>query len=448
MRNQDNSDISVVVVGLGYVGLTLAVHLASRGLKVHGVEIRDGVIDLLDIDKAFFFEPNLDNLLTKVKKAGHFSYSKEIPVHDNNRVFIITVGTPLGIDGRANMSPISAAATQVSKALLENDLVVLRSTVKIGTTQDIVRPILQNKTSNFSLAFAPERTLEGSALAELGELPQIIGAEDEKSSSEAAEFFGRVTKTVIQVSSTKTAEMIKLVDNMQRDARFAISNEVASIANQVGVSAKEVISSGKIGYPRTNLPMPGPVGGPCLEKDSYILAESSGKENESQSLSINARKVNESVIKIGAQIILANKYKNKGSENATVAVIGMAFKGQPETDDLRGSPSLEFINELLNVESKIKIRVWDPVAKQDQSGEKNYSWCATFQEAITGTDIVVLMNNHPFLSSLDLQFVSEQMATDGLIFDFWDRYDNFSHMRKDVSYLAWGNTSIQGNKYR
>jgi nucleotide sugar dehydrogenase len=250
------------------VGLTLAAHLARSGFKVHGVEVREFILAELAKGKAFFLEEGLDPLLKTVIENGSFSFYNQIPFSDRSRIFVITVGTPLNSDGSANMDFIKRVSEEVRINLRENDFVILRSTVKIGTTRDVVKPILDNANVNYGLAFCPERTLEGAALREIAQLPQIIGALNSEDLDSASNFFTKITNSVIQVSSLETAELIKLVDNMQRDVHFAISNEVARICNNLEVSAHEVISSGKLGYPRTNLASPGPVGGPCLEKDS------------------------------------------------------------------------------------------------------------------------------------------------------------------------------------
>ena len=132
----------VVIIGLGYVGLTLAAHMARSGFKVHGVEIRDEVLEPLTNGRAFFLEPGLDSLLGKVITEGVFTFSKDIPASDEGRIFIITVGTPLRVDGTANTDFIRRVSESVANHLRDEDFVILRSTVKLGTTNTVVKPIL------------------------------------------------------------------------------------------------------------------------------------------------------------------------------------------------------------------------------------------------------------------------------------------------------------------
>ena len=137
-------------------------------------------------------------------------------------------------------------------------LVILRSTVKIGTTRDVVSPVLAASGKTFDIAMCPERTLEGKALQELRELPQIVGADDPAVADRAAAVFRRLTSSIVLVSDIETAEIIKLVSNTFRDVQFAFANEVARVCDAFGVSAHEVISAGKLGYNRTEHPAAGP----------------------------------------------------------------------------------------------------------------------------------------------------------------------------------------------
>jgi len=435
----DTLDTNVVVVGLGYVGLTLSAHLSSVGFRVHGIEIRESVLELLRERKSFFWEPNLNEVISRTISSGAFSFSKNISQSKEGRVFIITVGTPLDINGNANLALIINASKQVAEVLNEGDLVILRSTVKLGTTDEIVRKILSKKQLNFDLAFCPERTLEGSALQELGNLPQIIGANTLQARERVAKFFGHSTSSVITVSSTKTAEMIKLVDNMQRDAHFAISNEIAAMCNDSEIRAREVINSGKIGYPRTNLPTPGPVGGPCLEKDSYILAESFSHTLELGQVALSARKANENVIHSGANFISEFLRTKFDTELIKIAVLGLAFKGKPETDDLRGSPSITLLEILSDKFPSADILCWDPMITN--LGESKVPWnlASSLDKAVKGANAVVIVNNHPKLDGLDIFYLSSIMKKNSLIYDFWDRYSNASLDDSHSTYRGWGN---------
>jgi UDP-N-acetyl-D-mannosaminuronic acid dehydrogenase len=437
----------VVVIGLGYVGLTLAVYLADIGMKVHGVEIRDLVLEKLQEKRAFFLEENLDDTLARVIENHNFTFSKEIPhsgTADLARTFIITVGTPLLNDGTPNLDFIERVGKQVANAINHGDLIILRSTVRIGVTNQLIRPILDQSKKSFSLTFCPERTLEGAALKELGTLPQIIGADSNFDAMRGRNFFQKITSSVVSVSSIETAEAIKLVDNMQRDAHFAISNEVARICNQLSISASEVISAGKLGYPRTNLASPGPVGGPCLEKDSYLLNETFDSEF---SLSLTARKVNEAIVQDSVEHFDAFLRSSQPLqlESLKVGLIGLAFKGVPETNDLRGSIALKVITELRGKFPSAKLLGFDPVLLKEEIDEIGIVGTEDIGEIFHNSDIVLLLNNHPMIATLNLSNLSKLMVSGGMIYDYWGRFDNVPHNINTVTYSSWGSHGVKAN---
>src|SRR5262249_12880279 len=160
------------------------------------VEIRDEVVEKTMRCEAHFHEPGLDDMLRRVVRAGRLECVKHIPRHCGAKVYIITVGTPLGPNGKARLDMIENVAREVAEPLADGDLVVMRSTVKLGTTRNLVLPILAATGKRFEIAFCPERTIEGQALKELRALPQIVGAERTDTAFRAAQIFSVLTPTV------------------------------------------------------------------------------------------------------------------------------------------------------------------------------------------------------------------------------------------------------------
>ena len=292
---KNNNDICIL--GLGYVGLTLSATLADLGFRVIGVEIREKVLQDLKKRKPHFFEPNLDKILNKIILNNNFKFYKKIPKDWAGNTFIITVGTPLDKHGKSRDDLIKNVSNEVKNSIKNNGLVILRSTVKVGTTRNIVKKIIEKKVKKFDIAFCPERTQEGKALSEVKKIPQIIGGLNYKSAKRARSIFKKVTKVNLIVSSLETAELIKLVDNSQRDVYFSYANEIAKICDELKISATEVINTGKYKYGRTNLAFPGPVGGPCLIKDTYILNESLKNKKSKPNIALAARRINENLPK-------------------------------------------------------------------------------------------------------------------------------------------------------
>ncbi len=436
----DFRDRSVCVLGLGYVGLTLATAMADVGFDVLGVEIRDSVLDMLARGEPHFHEPGLKERLRRNIASGRLRCVKNIPADAKATVYIITVGTPLADNGRARLDMVENISHEVTSRLRDGDLVIMRSTVKLGTTRKVVMPILGAAGKAYDLAFCPERTLEGKALAELRQLPQIVGGISHGSTLRAAQIFQFLTPTVVRVSDVETAEMIKLVDNAQRDVQFAYANEVARACDAIGVSAAEVIQAGKLGYPRTNLPMPGPVGGPCLEKDPHILAEGLREAGVEPEITMAARRINE---RQPAEVVgwLKRKFTSctGRSENPVIAMLGLAFKGQPATDDLRGTMARPVLAALREAFPDATFRAYDAVVSAADLRGFGLSPSSTIEAALEGASLALILNNHPVFYSMPLSDLMIPMARPAIVYDFWNCFNpDDLHLPLGVGYAALG----------
>lgn len=437
-------DNKVCVLGLGYVGLTLAAVLADVGYEVIGVEIRQQVVDMTMRAEPHFHEPGLAQMLKRVVAAGRLKCVTHIPENCDASVFIITVGTPLAADGKARLDMVENVAREVARNIKDGGLVIMRSTVKLGTTQSLVIPILKETGKRIQIAFCPERTIEGHALRELRSLPQIVGADDSETAMRAAQIFSFLTPTVVRVSSLRTAEMIKLVDNVQRDVHFAFANEVAAMCDAAGVGAAEVIGAGKLGYPRTNLPMPGPVGGPCLSKDPYIFAEGLAAYGAVPSITLAARKTNED---LHANISRLLKQLSSGWKNfppdPVITLAGLAFKGRPATDDLRGTTAKPIFDELQKAFPKARFRGFDAVVPQSEIRSFGVEPAASLEDAFKGAHLVLLLNNHPVFESMPVTSLAADMAKPGLIYDLWNNFKAVDlEMPAGTGYMALGGAGV------
>jgi nucleotide sugar dehydrogenase len=414
--------------------------MASVGFRVWGIEIRPNVVSDLRKGRPHFHEPGLEEQLQRVVESGALTIHGSIPPECDATVFIITVGTPLGADGRARLDMIENTSREVAAAMPEGALVVLRSTVRLGTTRDVVAPILKASGRAHDLAFCPERTLEGAALVELRTLPQIVGGASLQATVRAAQLFQFVTVTTVRVTDLETAETVKLVDNTQRDVHFAFSNEVARICDAIGVSAAEVINVGKLGYPRTNLPLPGPVGGPCLEKDPYILAEGLERYGIVPEITMAARRLNEAQPGQSVAAIKQAVTRLRDLPKAPViALLGVAFKGRPATDDLRGTMARPILEALKEQFPGATFRGYDAVVAAEAIREFGLSPAGSPSEAFAGADIVVIANNHPVFAAMPVETLSTTMATPAVIYDFWNTYYGRSlRLAPGTCYMALG----------
>jgi UDP-N-acetyl-D-mannosaminuronic acid dehydrogenase len=351
-----------------------------------------------------------------------FEVSGRMPESPQDAI-IVSVGTPLEKGSRRPMlEHLDQAIAQIVPFVHDRCLVILRSTVPVGTSRHRVLPALREKVPSPLLAFCPERTIEGKALREVRSLPQIIAGADEESSDRAQEIFQRVTHTTVRVSSLETGETIKLLDNAYRDLTFAFANEVALMSEHFGINAWEVISSANTGYARNNIPIPGYVGGACLEKDPHILVHCASEHGYVPRLVRDGRSVNEGLPE-HTVTKLARYLEQVGGPTlaqASVLVAGLAFKGRPETDDLRGSPALDIVGLLKQRSSRVYGQ--DFVVRRsviEGLGVIPYD----FSETVPDVDAIIVANNHLRYETLDLYAKFSGRTRPLVILDDWQVLD-------------------------
>ena len=423
-KTPDFRDRQVCVAGMGYVGLTLAVAMAEAGLQVLGVERDPSVCAGLQAGEPHFFEFGLREALARLTASGRLSFTTQIPADCLATVFVIAVGTPLGADARVRHDMVERVAHDIAAVRKPGDLVILRSTVQIGTTRSVVLPILQRSGQDVEIAFCPERTQQGAALVELRHLPQIVGGLTPEATQRAARLFRLITPNIVEVSSPETAEMIKLVDNTSRDVAFAYANEISRMCEGVGVSAPEVIRAAKRDYPRAHLFMPGPVGGPCLTKDPHILLQSAPSESDG-SLTAAARQINAALVPDTVRRLVGYLQQQGALQKPQplVSILGLAFKGRPVTDDLRGSTAVELVQTLHELLPRARVQGFDAVASAKGLQQLGVAPLSTVDNAFAGADLVIIHNNHAHFEDLPLGALSGAMASPAYIYDFWNLFD-------------------------
>jgi UDP-N-acetyl-D-mannosaminuronic acid dehydrogenase len=411
-------DRHVCILGMGFVGLTLAVVMAECGFEVIGVEIDPKTVERLESGNAHFFEVGLQSRLRRQLASGALRFVSSLTKDNASHcsLFILTVGTPLDASGAPRMDMVERATGQVTAVMPPGALVVLRSTVRLGTTRKVVKPILDATGKRYQLAYCPERTIEGNALAELRMLPQIVGGLTPEDAWRAASVFQHVTPTTIRVSSLEAAEAIKLLDNSYRDLFFAFGNEVALLCEAAGLDGIEVIGAGKMGYPRTSIAAPGFVGGPCLEKDPHILEHSMKDFGFRPELISMGRRLNERIPEWVAKSLA--KMLEGARDRVKIAICGLAFKGRPETDDLRGTPSTLLADALRATFPGAEV-VGQDFAVSADSIEGLGLQPATIEQAFAGASAVVIANNNARYEWIDLDRLIATMARPAVIYDCW-----------------------------
>jgi UDP-N-acetyl-D-mannosaminuronic acid dehydrogenase len=415
---------SVAVLGLGYVGLTLAVVLADNGFSVVGLDKNEELVEKLLKKEASFYEYGLENLL-QTHVNGYFKPTTS-PDNVLAEIYVITVGTPIVPETKKpNLEHIKKAVIVIAGKLKNNDLVVLRSTVPVGCTRKVVIPLLEELSglkagNDFFVAFCPERTAEGRALIELRELPQVVGGFDQNSRQMAMRFFNENTHTVIDVGSLEAAEICKLLDNTYRDTIFAYANQMALLTERLGLNLNELVTKVNIGYGRNNIPSPSPgVGGPCLSKDPYIIQETFASFGLDCTVTSASRKVNEA-----APRLIYNRCSDllsgigKDLNKVKVFVIGFAFKGEPVTSDLRDSTTLWFL-DFLKEKGVENIWGYDPIV-EDSELEQLGVKASTLEEGFKNASAIFLMNNHRSYLDLNINNLLKSMNKPAIFYDSWN----------------------------
>lgn len=438
--------MNVGVIGLGYVGLTWAVAAAANGINVEGIELNEQIKNCIKENRAHFYEPEIDNLIRRYNgKTLHvvdaFSESTDYTA------FIITVGTPLkstetGNKGKEpNFEYIKSAINSIRNVYTGSQLIILRSTVSVGTTRNIVLPFLAQlsgkKKSELLVAMCPERTIEGNAVSELTHLPQIISGNNQKSLEMAQNIFRKITPCVVEADSLEEAELIKLYCNTYRDMHFAIGNAFCMAAQEFGVDGVAAIRHANYGYHRSNIAMPGFVAGPCLEKDAYILINNM-PECDSRAFILAGRKFNESLEDMVIRWV--KKKIGEPGENKIIAISGMAFKGQPATSDLRGSSSVYIARKLKA--AGYKMHIHDFVALSDEMEALQVgTYYDDLFEACREASLLLILNNHRKYETI-LPDPSILYAKGGFeILDSWG-------MCKELHYSENVKVSTLGNMFK
>lgn len=424
----------VVIVGVGFVGLTLAMALCRKGFLVIGIEKSQKLVSELSSGNTHIIENGINEELKKYRNENRFQI-----IHHEDKwlrpegavTFILTVGTPLAGD-KMDSTALEESLSQVSEYLRDDDLIILRSTVAIGTSRNLVQPFLETLNKRVFLAMCPERTIEGNALIEIENLPQIIGGFDRASGERAASFFSHICKEVIVVSTIEGAELLKLANNTYRDLMFAYANELTVLSEKIGVSSREIIDAANFHYPRSMIAMPGPSGGPCLEKDPWILSFSGAQFGVEMKLSKASRMVNESSTYRFVESIISSFFEKPNKTK--VGILGLSFKGSPEVNDSRGS----FARGLVRMLSSKNFEIWGFEPAGDiQPAIPEVVIYNDIRQVINECDVVIVATNHTSFKKIPDLIKDKRRKSQLVLIDMWRIIDS-SELPENVVYRSWG----------
>jgi UDP-N-acetyl-D-mannosaminuronic acid dehydrogenase len=263
----------------------------------------------------------------------------------------------------------------------------------------------------------PERTIQGQALRELEELPQVVGGLDDASGDLAEVLFSHLAPRTVRVSSLEAAEAVKLINNCHTDLIYSFGNDVALLAERLSLDPMELIRAANLDYPRPDLARPGFVGGGCLSKDPYILMASAETVGHEPWLIGNARRLNEHLPGHVARRFVDLLEQTRGRlDGARVALLGFAYKGFPPTDDMRGSAVVPMLDVLRD--QKLVLLGHDPLVAPDVIRRLGVTPCS-LDDAFEGTDGVLIITDHPGYARLDVATVLPRMRRPALLYDCW-----------------------------
>ena len=379
---------------MGYIGLPTATMFSCYGHKVIGVDVNEKVVNNINKGKIIIEEPNLEELVEDVVKKGNLIASISPKESD---VFIISVPTPIKDDKTSDMSYVISATKSIIKYLKEGNIVVLESTSPVGTTEEVVKPIIEESGlkvgRDIMLGYCPERVIPGKIIYELKNNDRVIGGIDKKSAEEIRKIYKTIVDGNIYLTDCKTAELCKLMENTYRDVNIALSNELLLICDKLNINVWEVIEySNK--HPRVNLHTPGPgVGGHCLAVDPWFIIE---KEPELSNIIKSSRLLNDSMTEYVYNKIDKILQKDKSKK---ITILGITYKAN--TDDMRESPIIKLIDKLLK--NNYNVKVFDPYIKDFQIN------CQSILEACKDSDLLILGVNHDYFKNLPLDEIKTTM---------------------------------------
>ncbi|WP_421803680.1 UDP-N-acetyl-D-mannosamine dehydrogenase [Flagellimonas sp.] len=387
-------DPSVVMVGLGYIGLPTAALVAQNKTKVFGVDINPEVVETINDGKIHIVEPELDVAVSNAVASGYLKAGTE-PVFADT--FIIVVPTPFKGKNEPDISFVQAATKAVLPFLKEGDLYIIESTSPVGTTEKMrdyiyqERPELEEK---IFIAYCPERVLPGNVMYELVNNDRVIGGIDDESTERAAKFYSKYVKGNLHKTNARTAEMCKLVENSSRDVQIAFANELSLICNKADINVWELIELANK-HPRVNILQPGcGVGGHCIAVDPYFIV--SDYPMESQIIG-KAREINNY-----KSFWCAEKIKNvklefqlKHGRKPKIALMGLAFK--PNIDDLRESPAKYIVQKVLQDANDEEYFIVEPNIKEHRVFK-----LTDYAKALEKADIVAFLVAHKEFGKLNL----------------------------------------------
>jgi UDP-N-acetyl-D-glucosamine dehydrogenase len=401
--------MKTAIIGMGYVGLPLAVQFARAGVAVVGLDIDASKVDALNQGKSYIKHITSDTIEEAVR-SGRFAATTDFSRIREVEAVIICVPTPLNKNREPDISYILATGRSIAPHLQPGTLVVLESTTYPGTTDEDLRQVLEvgsglEAGKGFHLAFSPEREDPGNPDSKVAVIPKVVGGFTPACLEKAVQLYSKAVKTVVPVSSCRVAEATKLLENTFRSVNIALVNELKIVYSAMGIDIWEVINAAKT-KPFGFMPFyPGPgLGGHCIPIDPFYLTWKAREYAQNTRFIELAGEVNTSMPDyVVHRVADALNDRQKAVKGSSILVLGLAYK--PNVDDERESPSYVLMDKLAARGARVAYH--DPYVPVIRPTREHPHWAGTEsvkwnRETISGFDVVLIATNHACVNYQEL----------------------------------------------
>jgi UDP-N-acetyl-D-galactosamine dehydrogenase len=429
--SKNNELDQIAVIGLGYVGLPLAVAL-SKHFKLIGIDVSEKRIN--ELKKGF----DINNETTQEELDNkNLYFTSDFSKISDVKFVIVTVPTPVDKNKRPDLSPLYSASKELGKNITEDTIIVFESTVYPGVTEEYCVPIIEKYSGlkygiDFHAGYSPERINPGDKVHSIENVVKIISADNEKSLEKLDFVYGKIVKKgLYKAKSIKTAEMAKVIENTQRDINIALMNEIALICHKLNLSTKDVLDAARTKW--NFLPFtPGLVGGHCIGVDPYYLTFKCEELNYHPEMILSGRRINDGMGKYIAEVAIKKLISNsKTIKNSNVLILGVTFK--ENIKDIRNSKVLDIVNELK--EYQVNVFVNDPQAEPDHV-KKEFNVDSVSLENIKNMDCIIFAVQHKEYLDFTPEFFKNLCNKEPVFIDVKSCFDKDSLEKVGFNYFS------------
>ena len=405
----------ISIIGLGYIGLPTAILAAECGYDVSGYDINETHVTNINLGEISIVEPEIKERLAKALKNKSFRVSTSLNYSD---CFVIAVPTPIKNNKSPDISHVMDAAKTIASRLMPGNLIILESTVPVGTTEamtELLEDLSGLKSDiDFFTSHCPERVLPGKIFKEVVENDRIIGSSSQKACDLSRLFYAKFVKGFLHITDDRTAEMVKLIENSSRDVQLAFANQVNMMCEKAGIDTYKAIELANR-HPRVEILSPTcGVGGHCVAVDPYFLINKFPEETTllKAARTINDAKPHHVLNKVFAKVQEFTKKKPK------VFALGLTFK--PNVDDIRESPALFIAEELAAKKELLSFVAYDSHINKNIFANLNIESANSIKEGIEEADIILILVKHKEFTLLNEEIFNKKIVIDtcGLLYDF------------------------------